>query len=341
MAKRPSRRHAKRHGRHQKHTPDFLKVYWPYMPLAMILIIGLFITMPWKMVRQSSHGVLAYATNTTVDGLLQATNSQRASNGKGALSVNGQLNSAAQAKAQDMVNRNYWSHNTPDGQTPWTFINATGYKYQKAGENLAYGFGTSTETVSGWMNSPSHRDNMLDSSFTNVGFGIANSPDYQSTGPETVVVAMYAEPVVLSASSLSPSPTPSTTTTVKKTTPTPTPNPTPTPVAQATPTADPEPAKVAETEAVNTQRQSVAEPSPQAISRVQALTLGKMPWIGYATGIFTGMGVALLFLKHGLVLKRMLVNGERFIYKHALFDITVIAFVALCVVSAHSVGVIR
>lgn len=313
------------------------------MPLAMILIFGLFITMPWKMVKTSSKGVLAYATNTTVDGLLQSTNSQRAGNGKGALSINSQLNSAAQAKAQDMVSRNYWSHNTPDGQTPWTFINATGYKYQKAGENLAYGFATSSDTVSGWMNSPSHRDNMLDSSFTNVGFGIANSPDYQSTGPETVVVAMYAEPVVLSASSPSPTPAPTTTkTTTKKATPAPAPAPAPTTVAQATPTPAPEESpKNPHTEAVTTDRQSTSEPKPQAISRLQALTFGKVPWIGYATGILTGAGVALLFLKHGLVFKRMLLNGERFIYKHALFDITVVAFVALCVVSAHSVGVIR
>src|SRR5690606_3424397 len=121
-------------------------------------------------------------------------------NGKAALSLNDKLNAAAQAKAEDMKARNYWSHNTPDGQEPWVFFDAQGYIYKKAGENLAYGFATSTETVTGWMNSPSHKANLLDGAFTEVGFGFANSENFVSTGNETIIVAMYAQPYTQPAS---------------------------------------------------------------------------------------------------------------------------------------------
>ncbi|MDB5164073.1 MAG: hypothetical protein JWS12_691 [Candidatus Saccharibacteria bacterium] len=311
------------------------------MPLMSIVLAGLFIATPWKTPQQSAQGVLAYATNTSVDGLLQETNNQRASSGQKSLSLNSKLVSAAQAKAADMVAKNYWSHTTPSGQQPWIFVDAAGYRYQKAGENLAYGFTTSSYTVAGWMNSPSHRDNMLDSNFSEVGFGIANAADYQSTGPETVVVAFYSEPAVLASSSVAPSsgvPTTSATKPLPKkaaaaAAPTP---------ASAVPVAAAEPPKSEpKTDAITTERKIAAEPTSQNISRIQAITNGRMPWIGYATGLLTGAAIAVLILKHGLVLKRMLLNGERFIYHHALFDVTIVSFMALCIVSAHSVGVIR
>src|SRR5690606_1752560 len=87
---------------------------------------------------------------------------------------------------------------------PWVFINNAGYNYLRAGENLAYGFATSGDTISGWMNSPTHRNNMLDTAFVEVGFGFANSENFNDSGPETVVVAMYAKPQVLSAGSTVP-----------------------------------------------------------------------------------------------------------------------------------------
>ena len=72
-----------------------------------------------------------------------------------------------------------------------------------AGENLAYGFDTSLGVVNGWMASPTHRDNVLLPDYEEVGFGIANGEDYQGT-ENTVVVAMYGDPVV----SINPTPAP-------------------------------------------------------------------------------------------------------------------------------------
>lgn len=185
--------HHKRHGRHQKRSHHFLKVYVPYIPLVLIVATGLYIS---SFVRpaQSRKGVLAYATEMSVEGLLSATNASRSANGAGGLTVNAKLAAAAQAKANDMAARNYWSHNTPDGNPPWVFISNAGYSYDQAGENLAYGFANSVDTVKGWMNSPSHRENMLKKAFTEVGFGFTNAANYNNDGQETIIVAMYGTP---------------------------------------------------------------------------------------------------------------------------------------------------
>jgi hypothetical protein len=94
-----------------------------------------------------------------------------------------------------MAQRNYWSHVTPDGKQPWTFVETSGYHYQAAGENLAYGFGTSDQVMTAWMHSPEHRANILNPNYQDVGFATANIANYQGTGPATIIVAMYGEPV--------------------------------------------------------------------------------------------------------------------------------------------------
>lgn len=168
--------------------------YWPYMPVALLVISVFLMSLAQPLRRQ---GVLAYATNLSTTALLNSTNQQRGGVQVNNLQLNKALSEAAQAKADDMIKRNYWSHNTPDNQAPWVFIQSVGYSYLKAGENLAYGFTSSDQVVHAWMNSPSHRENMLDQNYTEVGFGFANGSDYNHAGPETVVVAMYGKPAIL------------------------------------------------------------------------------------------------------------------------------------------------
>lgn len=136
-----------------------------------------------------SH-VLSYAGEMSRGALLSGTNTARSAHGLGGFALNSQLNNSAQAKAQHMANNNYWAHVAPDGTQPWYFFNQAGYGYVRAGENLAYGFMTSQATIDGWMNSPTHRDNIL-GQYDDVGFGIVNTPDYQSGGEQTIVVAHY------------------------------------------------------------------------------------------------------------------------------------------------------
>lgn len=178
----------------EKRSKHFLKVYAPYIPLLLIVASGIFLSNHSE-IKSFNGRVMGYAVNTSDDGLLDATNQQRMAQGLKPLKYTVKLDAAAQEKANDMNARNYWSHNTPDGQQPWIFIDKVDYKYKKAAENLAYGFATSTTTVNGWMSSPGHRANILDPELEEVGFGIVNVENYQNSGPETIVVAMYAQPV--------------------------------------------------------------------------------------------------------------------------------------------------
>lgn len=187
----PQIHHKKRSGQHHKHSQHYIKPYLPYLPIIAIVGIGAVINSTWM---NHTHGVLGASTDITSTQLLADTNVQRAKDKESPLQLNNLLTEAAQGKADDMVTRNYWSHNTPDGRTPWSFINAAGYQFASAGENLAFGFSSSESIMNGWMNSPEHRVNILDDVFTQVGFGIAKSPNFQGHGPETVIVAEYAEP---------------------------------------------------------------------------------------------------------------------------------------------------
>lgn len=165
--------------------------YWPYLP-AVILSIGVMLALFLSTIR-ASH-VLGSSAGISPDGLLSSTNSARTDQSTPSLRSSAKLARAAQDKANDMVKRDYWSHNTPEGKSPWTFVDKSGYAYKSIGENLAYGFSEDQEVINGWLNSPAHRDNLLNTSYKEVGFGIATSEDFQGNGPETVVVALYATP---------------------------------------------------------------------------------------------------------------------------------------------------
>lgn len=205
QVRRPANHH-KRAGQHHRQTHHYVKSYWPYLPVFAVLGLGIFLN---SLITRQHHSVLGYATSVSAQALLAETNGERTTHHQPALQLNQQLAAAAQAKANDMAKRNYWSHVTPDGKQPWTFIAASGYQYEAAGENLAYGFGTSEQITTAWMNSAEHRANILDADYQDVGFATANIADYQGTGPETVTVAMYGEPVgMINASTNSTDSTP-------------------------------------------------------------------------------------------------------------------------------------
>ncbi|HEY8999015.1 MAG TPA: CAP domain-containing protein [Candidatus Saccharimonadales bacterium] len=180
----------KRTGQHHAQGKHYSKPYWPYLPLLLIVCGGLLLSGAWS--RQGK--VLGYAIDVSPTSLLQDTNTQRVGDHEASLTLNTALTNAAQSKAEDMVAHDYWSHVSPSGEQPWQFITAAGYNYALAGENLAYGFGTSDAVVNAWMNSAEHRANILNGDYKDVGFGIADVPDFQGKGPETIVVAMYGEP---------------------------------------------------------------------------------------------------------------------------------------------------
>lgn len=313
--------------------------YWPYMPL-LFMVFGILLISSLQPSHYRKGGVLAYATSMSVDQLLASTNQQREQNGSEDLQLNAQLTSAAQAKANDMVARNYWSHNTPEGEEPWVFINNAGYKYLKAGENLAYGFDTSDSTIIGWMNSPAHRDNLLDTSFSEVGFGFANGQNFNNSGPETVVVAMYGKPQVLAASNVNQSSSPP-----AQTVPT---SPTSAPAA-VVPQTPPSPTITAEAPEpkddkaapVTTEQPTANEPATARVARVQTVTNGKAPWAIAAVGIVMTGSLVILLLKHAAGLRHVLRDGERFILHHPLLDTVLVSMVVMGSFLSQTSGFIR
>ena len=341
--------HRKRRGDHHKQGKHYMKVYWPYVPMLLIVMVGLFFGSPNRTI---NGGVLAYATEMSSSGLLSSTNTQRAANGKAALTINSKLTSAAQTKANDMAARNYWSHNTPDGKAPWYFVEQAGYSYSKAGENLAYGFSTSSQTVNGWMNSPSHRDNMLDSAFTEVGFGYVNSASYNNSGEQTIVVAMYGQPQVAGVSQTAPAPAPAAPAPAPsptKSTPAPTPAPS-APTQQADPTPTPAPTEQkedtvvpasAEEQPVTTASTAPSEPTSQAVSRIETFASNNAPLMALVVGLASIGSLAFVLMKHGFAFKRTLIHGEQFIIHHPMLDITLTSVVMLGYALSQTSGFIK
>jgi uncharacterized protein YkwD len=188
---RPTSAHKKRQAGHHKQTKRYVKAYWPYLPMIAIVALGFMV----NSLLVPSHQVLGEQTNLSTNQFLSITNQDRASYKDNQLTLNSQLDQAAQNKANDMVLSNYWSHTSPSGKTPWTFIMGSGYKFQAAGENLAYGFTSASSVLKAWMNSPDHRANILNKNYSDVGFGVAQSNNYMGKGPSTIVVAEYAEPL--------------------------------------------------------------------------------------------------------------------------------------------------
>lgn len=120
--------------------------------------------------------------------LVSLTNDARAQAHTGVLVENSALQLAAQAKANDMASRGYFSHKGPDGKEPWAWMHEAGYDYAYAGENLAAHFYDSTDVVRAWLNSPSHRENILRANYKEIGIGIAHG---KHEGVDTVFVVQF------------------------------------------------------------------------------------------------------------------------------------------------------
>ncbi|QMV41936.1 CAP domain-containing protein [Cohnella cholangitidis] len=104
--------------------------------------------------------------------VLALTNQERQKAGLSACAgTDANLNRSARAKSQDMANNNYFSHQSPTYGDPFAMMRNFGVQYQSAGENIAMGQPTPAEVVQAWMNSPGHRKNILNGSFTHLGVG--------------------------------------------------------------------------------------------------------------------------------------------------------------------------
>lgn len=128
--------------------------------------------------------------------LVDLTNNVRQSSGEITLARNPVLDEAAQMKANDMATYEYFAHTSPNGITPWHWFSQVGYSFSYAGENLAIDFNESVDVENAWLNSPTHKANILNDKFTEIG--IATAEGYYNGHPTVFVVQMFGKPVFVS-----------------------------------------------------------------------------------------------------------------------------------------------
>lgn len=110
--------------------------------------------------------------------VIRLVNVERAKAGLKALTEDWELSRVARYKSQDMHDLRYFSHTSPTYGSPFEMMKAFGIRYRTAGENIAMGYRTPAAVVQGWMNSPGHRANILNASYTKIGVGYVASGNY-------------------------------------------------------------------------------------------------------------------------------------------------------------------
>jgi uncharacterized protein YkwD len=140
----------------------------------------------------SGPTVTSADAKTVAANIVVKTNEQRSKSNIQSLKENPALTAAASAKLADMFKKNYWDHTGPSGETAWQFIDGNGYRYVLAGENLAKGFNNSGEVVEAWMDSPTHRDNILNNQFSETGVAVGSGKIKGAN--TTLIVQIFGEP---------------------------------------------------------------------------------------------------------------------------------------------------
>lgn len=126
--------------------------------------------------------------------IVDLTNDERDKLEVKSLSRNTVLDQAAQLKAEDMAKEQYFSHFSPKGVSPWFWFKEVSYDFVHAGENLAIHFNDSSAVIDAWMDSPLHKENIINGDFTEIGIGTARG---KYEGFDTVyVVQLFGTPAV-------------------------------------------------------------------------------------------------------------------------------------------------
>jgi hypothetical protein len=155
--------------------------------VLVFLFTGIFLNLSWLYITQTQ--MFADISGNLI---VEMTNQTRAKEGLNTLKVNPELSAAAAAKANDMIKNGYFAHFSPTNVSPWFWIKQNGYNYKYAGENLAMNFSETDQVINGWLNSPSHKANLLNSNYKDIGVAVLSG---QVNGQSRVVVVqMFGSP---------------------------------------------------------------------------------------------------------------------------------------------------
>lgn len=174
--------------------PNHKNKYTPHLLSKLALIFYVIVIVGFNILFASINTTTISADITTQD-LLSAHNAERAKAGLAPLSLNTTLSESAKNKAEAMFAVDCWSHYCPSGKAPWDFFLEADYNYEFAGENLAEGFQNPDSVMQAWLNSPTHRENILSANFSEVGFAFV-SGDYQGKNSNLLVVVHFGKQLV-------------------------------------------------------------------------------------------------------------------------------------------------
>lgn len=199
-------------------TPHHTNAHRPkilHQKSLLLLVVGILLVQGLiSVTARVAPSILGYAANISPEKVVELTNRERVQRGLEPLRLDNALSEAALAKAGNMFAKNYWAHVAPDGTQPWAFITASGYRYIHAGENLARDFSSPESVVGAWMNSQSHKDNLLSPKYHDIGVAVV---DGTLGGVETTLVVQLfgartgtapSTPVVAAKIQVPVSPTP-------------------------------------------------------------------------------------------------------------------------------------
>jgi hypothetical protein len=142
---------------------------------------------------QFDYVQMAYASGISSQEVVKLVNEAREKEDLKPLLQNSSLSSAAEQKAKDMIQNNYFAHISPSGVTPWYWIEKNNYDYRFAGENLAINFTDVNDQQEAWMKSESHRKNILNPKYTEIGVAVVRGIiDGHMT---TITVQEFATPM--------------------------------------------------------------------------------------------------------------------------------------------------
>lgn len=161
-------------------------IFWNFVLLALIKVV-----IPHTALQSAT--LLGLTPPFDSREIIKVTNETRITHNLPALRPNTQLDLAASDKLNDMATKEYFAHVSPTGTEPWYWIKNSQYSYSVAGENLAIGFVTANDTVLGWLNSPSHRANILNNQYTEIGVAVKNVEINDREG--VLVVQMFGKPI--------------------------------------------------------------------------------------------------------------------------------------------------
>lgn len=178
------------------HKPRLLHVEG-LLVLTGIVVMSLLAVTSASRPHGALPAILGFSTSIQADQVVSSTNAVRQQNGLSSLRVNTQLVAAALSKGNNMCAEQYWAHVSPKGLTPWVFMKNAGYKYSVAGENLARDFADTSTMVGAWMASPTHKANILNTKYSEIGVAVIQC---SLLGSDTaVVVQMFGTQQVSAA----------------------------------------------------------------------------------------------------------------------------------------------